>query len=175
LPYPDLVSTNGKYPEPRAKSTLYRENVHKLHEQLISMDSDIDDIEAKKLARAAIGYSMSLANDYRITRPAKFHNTLVNLKIKDRGLCIHWTKDLLKLLRGLNFSTFEFHWGVARPKSILRVEHSSVVVTAKGQPFDEGIVLDPWRYGGKLYWIQVRKDEYNWKKLKKTRSQCSKT
>jgi hypothetical protein len=38
------------------------------------------------------------------------------------------------------------------------------VVTAKGQPFEEGIVLDAWRRSGKLYWALVKKDKYKRKK-----------
>jgi hypothetical protein len=38
------------------------------------------------------------------------------------------------------------------------------VVTAKGKDFFEGIVLDPWRDSGRLYWISVKEDKYHWEK-----------
>ena len=50
--------------------------------------------------------------------------------------------------------------GVARLET--RREHSSVVLTAPGQPFDEGIVLDAWRHSGRLYWGAVKTDKYPW-------------
>jgi hypothetical protein len=42
--------------------------------------------------------------------------------------------------------------------------HSTVVVTARNQPFEKGLVLDPWRNSGRLYWIPVKADRYPWEK-----------
>lgn len=162
--YLDHVSTNGKYPITISTGKNFWHQVELLQKDLADLNGEIDENEAKQLAEAAIGYSLSLANDYRITRPPIFHNVLVNLRLKNRGLCIHWTEDLLKELRNLDLKRFELHWGIAHPGRPLRLEHSSVVVTAKGQPFERGIVLDAWRYSGELYWVSVKKDKYNWKK-----------
>jgi hypothetical protein len=42
-------------------------------------------------------------------------------------------------------------------------EHNSVVVVAKGAPFWSGILIDPWRHSGELYWAKLRDDpEYKW-------------
>jgi hypothetical protein len=41
-------------------------------------------------------------------------------------------------------------------------EHNSVVVTAKGQPFQQGLVLDAWRHSGRLHWTPVIADRYPW-------------
>src|SRR5213082_3373030 len=42
-------------------------------------------------------------------------------------------------------------------------EHNVIVVTAKGQPFGEGILLDLWRYSGTLVWTHVGMDpDYRW-------------
>jgi hypothetical protein len=39
-----------------------------------------------------------------------------------------------------------------------------VVVTARSQPFQDGLVIDGWRRAGRLYWTKVTKDdEYQWK------------
>jgi hypothetical protein len=80
---------------------------------------------------------------------------------KDRGLCYHWTEDLLKRLRSLNLKTYRLYWAVAHRGSELR-EHNSVVITARGQAFEDGIILDPWRRSGDLYWAKVRADHYPW-------------
>ena len=38
-----------------------------------------------------------------------------------------------------------------------------IVVTARGQPFERGILLDNWRYGGHLVYVRVGMDpEYRW-------------
>ena len=42
-------------------------------------------------------------------------------------------------------------------------EHNVIVVTAKGQPFKQGILLDNWRYGGNLiYGLAAADPEYRW-------------
>jgi len=126
---------------------------------LASLADDSD--ESTRLARAAIEYSHALAGEYRITRPPLFHNVLVNVGLKDRGLCWHWTEDLLSHLRELRFEQFDFYWGTAYRGKLFR-EHNSVIVTAKGSPLESGLVLDAWRNSGDLYWVQVDRDSYPW-------------
>ena len=53
---------------------------------------------------------------------------------------------------------------VSQLRSDLR-EHNSVVITALSQPFDAGLVLDPWRNSGELFWAAVRQDDYPWEPL----------
>jgi hypothetical protein len=67
----------------------------------------------------------------------------------------------MRRLQALGLRTFELHWGVAHKGSELR-EHNSVVITALRQPFEEGLVLDPWRNSGDLYWAVVATDSYPW-------------
>ena len=162
--YPGLVNKNGKYPEPSLAQNTHKNRVESLRHELAALHDDIDAHEARQLAEAAIGFSMALANRYRLTRPPILHNILVNLRLRDRGLCIHWAEDLLNHLRSLELKNFHLYWGVAHPKNPFRLEHSSVVVTAKGQPFEEGLVLDGWRHSGELFWVSVKKDTYDWKK-----------
>ena len=68
----------------------------------------------------------------------------------------------MKRLASLELKSFTLHEGVAYKGSNLR-EHNTVVVTAKGQEFSIGIVLDPWRNSGNLFWVPVRDDRYPWK------------
>jgi hypothetical protein len=45
----------------------------------------------------------------------------------------------------------------------VRIDHSTAVITAKGDPFTKGVVLDPWRTGGVLYFATVAEDtRYAW-------------
>lgn len=141
----------------------YQERVVSLEQALTALGPDIDKREAELLAETAISYSLELAGEYRVLRPPIFHNLLVNLRFRERGLCIHWTEDLLKRLQGLALKSLELHWGLANHDVPLRLEHSSVIITARGQSFEEGLVLDPWRHSGELYWILVRDDSYPWK------------
>ena len=135
--------------------------IEMLRQDLQSLNFEIDATEAKKLAEASISYSLILADEYRLVRPPYLHNILVRIGLKDRGLCYQWAGDLMKRLTILKLKTFSLHQGVAHRGSNFR-EHNSVIVTAIGQKFNEGIVLDPWRNSGKLYWTKVKSDRYAW-------------
>jgi hypothetical protein len=143
---------------------VYWDEIKQLEQELIGLNATIDKAEARILAETAVRESAVLAEEYQLVRPAVSHNLLVVFGIKDRGLCYHWTEDLMTRLQALGLKSFQLHWGVAYRGSELR-EHNCVVITARGQPFLEGIVLDPWRNSGNLYWAQVSKDRYPWKVL----------
>jgi hypothetical protein len=43
-------------------------------------------------------------------------------------------------------------------------EHNALIVMAKGGNIKEGIIIDPWRNAGELYFSKVADDpKYNWK------------
>ena len=135
-----------------------------LEQELIGLSATIDKAEARILAETAVRESAVLAEEYQLVRPAVAHNLLVVFGIRDRGLCYHWTEDLMKRLQALDLESVQLHWGVAYRGSELR-EHNCVVVTAREQSFFKGIVLDPWRNSGNLYWAVVSKDSYPWETL----------
>ncbi|MCE5194509.1 MAG: hypothetical protein LLF28_03490 [Nitrospiraceae bacterium] len=137
----------------------------KLKSQLMSLGSNTDEKEAELTAETAVHAALSLIDEYELIKPPTIHNFLVNIGLKERGLCVHWTEDILKKLRSLNLKTFDFYWAVARPIAPWRLDHSSVVVTAKGGVFKEGLVLDAWRKSGCLYWVHVKDDDYDWQLL----------
>jgi hypothetical protein len=134
-----------------------------LAERLRDLGPKVDAGEAALTAQTAHSYSLELARQYRVVRPAIFHNVLVNLGVRQRGLCFQWADDLTAKLQSLRLRTLQLHRGVARLDT--RREHSSVVLTAPGQPFDEGVVLDAWRHSGRLFWGDVNQDHYPWKEV----------
>jgi hypothetical protein len=135
-----------------------------LERSLAALGPEVDRTEARRAARTAVTTSLQLADDYRVVSPARLHNLLIQVGVRDRGLCWQWTEDLMARLQALDLKTLELHWGVAHKGSDLR-EHNSVVVTAPGRPFRQGLVLDPWRDSGDLYWIAVDRDSYPWEPL----------
>ncbi|MGD9301262.1 MAG: hypothetical protein PVI13_06795 [Desulfobacterales bacterium] len=142
----------------------YHEKVIALQTDLTDLNRQADMLEARQVAETAITYSGNLAQDYNLVRPAILHNVFVRIGLKDRGLCYHWTEDLIRRLQSLELKTFQLHWGVAYRGSELR-EHNSVVITARGDAFEKGMVLDPWRNSGDLYWTLISADRYPWKVL----------
>ena len=143
---------------------VYSEKVGALQDDLTDLNRQANMLEARQVAETAITYSSYLAEVYELVRPAVLHNVLVRMSLKERGLCYHWTEDLMKQLKSLDLKTYQLHWAVAYRGSELR-EHNSVVITATGQAFENGMVLDPWRNSGNLYWDLIRSDKYPWKEL----------
>lgn len=149
---------------PDINAAAFAEEIAALHRQLTELSGTVDRREARQVAETAVLYSQTLASRYRVVRPAAWHNILVRMRARQRGLCYHWTTDLMRKLQSLGLTSFDLYWGVAHRGSELR-EHNSVVIAARGQPFEAGLVLDPWRNSGDLYWASVRQDRYPWREL----------
>lgn len=134
-----------------------------LEQAILALSPDIDPQEARAAATIAYDYSLQLAQDYNVTDPPLIHNAKVNQGLRPRGLCWHWADDLEKRLRYEGFTSVSLHRAIANSDN-LRIQHSTVVLSAKGAPMTAGIVLDPWRYGGKLFWSRVAQDtRYRWR------------
>ncbi len=131
-----------------------------LAERLSVLSPVVRHDEARQVACVVMEHSIALAQSYRIVRPPLLHNTLVNLGLKRRGLCHHWTGDLFAELRRHQFATLEIRWGLARAGTLR--EHNAIVITARGEAFEKGIVLDAWRHSGRVHWCAVAKDSYPW-------------
>jgi hypothetical protein len=86
-----------------------------------------------------------------------FNNFLVYHGFRKRGYCYQWTADLLVTLDALNLKTLELHWGESYAGTWR--ENNCLVITAKGQPFNSGMIVDAWRHFGHLRWNLVRSDE----------------
>ena len=131
-----------------------------LEEHLAALSFTVRRDEARMVATNAYELARKLASDYRVVRPAIWHNFLVNSGLKKRGLCYHWAEDLLAPLEAFRLSTLEVRWAIARAGTVR--EHNALVVTARGQAFADGIVLDGWRRSGRLVWLPVKADHYPW-------------
>nr|MBF0222193.1 hypothetical protein [Desulfobulbaceae bacterium] len=118
------------------------------------------DDEAERLAKTALFTTRTLSQKYRPARFPLFNNFLVHIGLKSRGLCCHWTEELLNSLQDLELKQFSIIWAVSNYGGFR--EHSSVAVIPANQPFENGLILDPWRNAGILYWGQISKDTYDW-------------
>ncbi len=137
--------------------------ITRLASAIRSLGPHVDADEAKRAAKLAYTHTETLARQYEITDPPLIHNTKVNMGLKPRGLCWHWAEDLEKRLDAESFETLDMHRAIANADNIFRLEHSTAIVSAKGDRFEDGIVLDPWRKGGQLTWVPVPEDGmYDW-------------
>ena len=70
--------------------------------------------------------------------------------------------DIGVRLKELKLKTLELHWGASDEGT--RLESNCIVVTARGQAFNEGYIIDAWRMAGRLCWWPVSKDStFLWK------------
>jgi hypothetical protein len=128
-----------------------------LANQLAGLSRGVDPNEAKLLAECAYATVARLRQEYRMFGTPIFNNFLVYHGWRKRGYCFQWTEDLLLALDTLKLKTLELHWGDAY-RDTWR-ENNCVVVTAKGQPFDRGMILECWRHFGHLRWNLVLSDQ----------------
>lgn len=140
-----------------------QQSIKDLSIALKRMSPKINPAEANDVAYDAHVYPMHLANEWNLTWPPLWHNVLRNNKHRQLGLCTDWTQAMRARMYKKNLKTFDLWWGVAFLGNSWR-EHSTLVVTAKGAPFNSGIILDPWRNSGELFWSRVPDDyKYPWK------------
>ena len=132
-------------------------SIKDLSKALTALAPDVDLSEAKLLSVTAHTTARSLSREYRVVLNPEFTVFLVNIGMRKRGWCGHWTRDIGARLKELKLKTLVLHWGEAYPGT--SSENNCLVVTARNQPFHDGIIIDGWRRAGRLFWCAVRKDD----------------
>src|SRR5213080_4291851 len=127
-----------------------------LANQLASLSRRVDPNEATLVAQCAFSTVVQLRQEYRMFGTPIFNNFLIYHGLRKRGYCYQWSEDLLLALDKLKLTSLELHWGEYDPGTWR--ENNCIVVTAKGQPFERGIMLECWRHLGHLYFGLVASD-----------------
>jgi len=141
-----------------------REKAARLSHDLQQLARSVSRAEADQVASTAMEESAKMSLDFKPLSLPWLNNGLVNSGLRKRGLCYQWRDDLFPHLHRLNLKTLDLHLTSSRRATLL--EHNGIVVTAKGQRFEDGIVLDPWRKGGRLWWGTLQQDKrHPWKPL----------
>ncbi|WP_170348011.1 MULTISPECIES: hypothetical protein [Ruegeria] len=139
------------------------DEVQRLASEIRSLGPDIDPEEADRAARIAYSYTAQLVQEYEITDPPLIHNAKVNKGLRPRGLCWHWAEDIERRLKQENFQTLDLHRAIANADNPFRIDHSTAIISRRGETMYDGVVLDPWRYGGVLFWSPLIEDtKYEW-------------
>lgn len=131
--------------------------------ELKALSTSVSAKEADSLASAAVERAAQLNREWGPTINPWANNFLVNTGLREQGLCHQWREALFPALHALHPRTLDLHLAAARRATVR--EHNGIVVTAHGQPFETGIILDAWRSGGILKWSLVKTDHYPWKPL----------
>ncbi len=148
-------------PDQRIPAT--QAEIDELTRGIMALGPDIDPDEAARAAEIAYRYSHQLAFEYQIEDPPLVHNTKVNMGIKPRGLCWHWAEDMEKRLKDEGFQTLALHRAIANDDNPWRIAHSTAIIAMRGDAWNDGMVLDPWRNAGELHWQPVLEDtKYGW-------------
>ena len=127
-----------------------------LANQLAGLSRRVDPNEAKLLAEFAYATVARLRQEYQMFGTPIFNNFLIYHGLRKRGYCYQWSEDLLLALDKLNLQSLDLRWGEYDPNTWR--ENNCIVVTAKGQPFSRGIMLECWRHLGHLYFGLVASD-----------------
>jgi hypothetical protein len=136
-----------------------------LRTRIAALSPTVSPDETRRVAYTAYMTGVELRRQWRVVGQPGLQNLLVNMGARKGGLCFQWATELLVRLDALKLQTLELHWVESFANTA--GEHNVIVVTARGQPFEQGILLDNWRYSGHLVWTQVTNDpEYHWRENK---------
>jgi len=134
-----------------------------LTEMLKTLDFSIEKNEAQHLSKDIFSKTNALTKEYKFTSPPQYHNFLVNVGLREKGLCFHWSDALYTYLNVQEHTAFEFHL-MGTHIGEYWSEHNVLVVIARGKSVEEGIIIDPWRNPGELYFSRVKDDtKYKWR------------
>jgi hypothetical protein len=132
-----------------------------LKTRIAALSPTVSPDEARRVAYVAYMTGRELRREWRVVWLPGIQNLLVNMGKRKGGLCFQWATELLLRLDALKLQTLELHW--AESGANTGAEHNVIVITARGQAFGEGILLDNWRYSGTLVWTHVGMDpDYHW-------------
>ena len=133
--------------------------------RIVALSPSVNPEEARRIAYIAYTTGRELARKWRMVSSPTVQSFLINIGVKKAGYCYQFATELLLRLDAEKLQTLELHWAESSVNT--DGEHNVIVVTARGQPFEQGILLDNWRYSGHLVWRQVAMDpEYHWKENK---------
>ncbi len=158
-----VVVTGCATTPPGGPTAPEKHQIEELERGILALGAEVDPAEAVRAARISFEYSHQLAIEYEITDPPLVHNYKVNQGLRPRGLCYHWAEDMEARLLRENFRTLDIHRAIGNPDKVFRIDHSTAIVSRRGDSMYQGIVVDPWRNGGALHWAPVRADtHYDW-------------
>jgi hypothetical protein len=132
-------------------------SIKDLSKAFVALAPDVDPGEAERISVTAHTTARRLAREYRVVLNPELTVFLVNVGLRKRGWCGHWSQDIGVRLKELKPKTLVLHWGVAYDHT--SSENNCIVVTARNQPFQDGIIIDGWRRAGRLFWCRVKKDD----------------
>jgi hypothetical protein len=133
--------------------------------RLVALSPNVNPEEARRVAHIAYTTGRELAQKWKMFPSPTIHSFLINMGLKKAGFCYQYATELALRLDAENLRTLEQHWAESDPGT--DTEHNVIAITAKGQPFEQGIMLDNWREAGRLLWGPLTGDpSHTWQENK---------
>jgi hypothetical protein len=140
------------------------ERIEELTREMLATCPQANPAEVAAVAGTAVRYGELIKEEYQLTRPPEYNNVVVALGLKDKpGRCYELADDLYIRLRAMRLRTLQLHRAISK-EGHPTDEHNVVVMTDLGKPIETGMVLDLWRYAGKIRFLPVAEDyNHQWK------------
>jgi hypothetical protein len=136
-----------------------------LRARISGLSPTVNPEEARRVASIAYTTGRELAVKWDMVSSPTMQSFLINIGARKGGYCYQFAEQLLWRLEAQNLKTLEFHWGESDAGT--DTEHNVIVVTARGQPFAQGLMLDNWRHSGHLLWGPLEGDpDHTWQENK---------
>lgn len=136
-----------------------------LRARLAGLSPSVNPEEARRVAYIAYTTGLELARKWEMGSSPTMHSFLINIGARKAGYCYQFATELLLRLNAQKLKTLELHW--AESDAGTDTEHNVIAVTARGQPFAQGIMLDNWRRSGRLLWGPLHGDpDHTWQENK---------
>jgi hypothetical protein len=136
-----------------------------LRARLVALSPSVNPEEARRVAYIAYTTGQELARKWRMVPSPTVQSFLINIGVKKAGYCYQFATELLLRLDAQKLQTLELHW--AESDAGTDTEHNVIAVTARGQPFAQGVILDNWRHAGHLLWGPLDGDpSHTWQENK---------
>jgi hypothetical protein len=136
-----------------------------LRARLVALSPSVNPDEARRVASIAYTTGLELARKWRMVSSPTMQSFLINIGLRKGGYCYQFATELLLRLDAQKLKTLELHW--AESDAGTDTEHNVIAVTARGQPFEQGIMLDNWRRAGHLLWGPLNGDlVHTWRENK---------
>lgn len=147
---------------PIAENPIKRnQRAYELTAKIQEMYPTVDPRAAGDFATAAVESSAKWRGEWEVKTAPWLHNTLVNTKFRERGLCYQWAQYL--------YVDVERHLPPKMRMSLVRTvddgvfnEHHVISLHGMHDSWSRGIILDGWKGAGNLVFYPVANEPGKW-------------
>ncbi|MFZ5963788.1 lipoprotein [Thalassococcus sp. BH17M4-6] len=170
-----LAACGGPAPDPAAASDpdAREAQIAEVTKALMALGPGVNPKEASRAARIAVEMPLQWAKDWNVVDAPLVHNFKVIHGLREKGLCRHWADALQRAMAAEGFRTLALHRAIANAHTV-SLEHATLILSARGQGWEDGLILDPWRIGqGRLWFGRLADDtRYTWESAATVRARA---